>query len=98
MPKRQGIYAEMPLAKSKKLADKNPVGQSPQLGSLIPPTVPEKAGQLHGLGPQVKQFHHPQVKGAHGYGHTASLKHGHLRLSGIAEAHRIGAPKKMKLK
>lgn len=96
MPKRTGIYAQEPVAKASKIADRNPVGGSPQLGGLKSPTVPEKAGQLHGIGPQLKHFHHPSVRGSHSFGHTAELRQGHLRLSGVLGAHQIGKHSKLK--
>lgn len=90
MPKRKGIYATQPLAKGKRIAATNPVG-SVATGSMTPVIVPQHAGQIHGLGPVERPFGHPSVKGAHGFGHVAHMKHGHLRLSGMESAHRLGA-------
>lgn len=95
MAPRQGNYAKFPQAKGKKLAVKAAI-QGPTLGNATPPIVPEHLGQVHGLGPQAKQFHHPQVRGAHSFGHTAELRHGHLRLSGVTKAHQLGARSKFK--
>ena len=97
MPKKQGIYATQPVAKAKRIAATNPLGSiAPTLGNMPSPMVPQHAGQLHGLGPQAKQFHHPSVRGVHSFGHTADLKQGHLRMSGATNAHRLGAHSKLK--
>jgi hypothetical protein len=89
MSKSKGLYATEIPAKVKRTAYSNPVGKV-EMG-FTPPTVPERAGQLHGLGPTSHAFGHPSVRGAHGFGHVAKLKHGHLRLSGLESAHRLGA-------
>ena len=89
MAKQKGIYATEPHAKPKKIANRNPVGDV-QVG-VTPVTVPEKAGMAHGIGPVTQPFGHPSVRGAHGFGHVAHMKHGHLRLSGLESAHRLGA-------
>lgn len=88
---KKGIYSTEPVAKAKGIANRNPVG-TPQLGTMPLNVVPEKAGQAHGLGPTSHAFKQPSVKGAHGFGHVAHMKHGHLRLSGLESAHRLGAP------
>jgi hypothetical protein len=89
MAKDKGLYATEIPAKAKRTAYKNPVG-TVQMG-FTPPTVPEHPGQLHGVGPTSHAFGHPSVRGAHGFGHVAHMKHGHLRLSGLESAHRLGA-------
>jgi len=91
MAKGKGLYATEPVAPGKKVANKNPVGSPEPVGNFRSPTVPEHAGQLHGLGPISKPFRQHQVKGAHGYGHVGGQKQGHLRLSGYTDAHRLGA-------
>lgn len=93
MPKQSGLYATQPVAKAKRLATSNPVG-SPGMGSFPSPTVPAKAGQLHGLGQMEKPFREHSVKGSHGFGHVGSQKSGHLRLSGYTDAHRLGVSAK----
>ncbi len=95
MAERKGIYATQPVVKGKRITTKNPVG-TVQTGSLTPVPVPQHAGQIHGLGPVERPFGHPSVKGAHGWGHVAHLKQGHLRLSGMTSAHRLGASPKGK--
>jgi hypothetical protein len=91
MAKRSGIYATEPVAKAKRIANTNPVG-TVATGSSQPVTVPRHPGQLHGVGPIGEPFGHPSVKGSHGFGHVAHLRHGHLRLSGDTNAHRLGVP------
>ena len=90
MAERKGIYATQPVVKGKRITTANPVGKV-ALGSATPTIVPQHAGQIHGLGPVERPFGHPSVKGAHGWGHVAHMKHGHLRLSGFTGAHRLGA-------
>lgn len=90
--KRKGLYSTEPVAKQKRIANRNPVGTPTTVGNLTPPTVPQKPGQLHGLGPAAHNFPTRKVKGSHGFGHIAT--HGHLRLSGYTNAHRVGGPNK----
>lgn len=91
MPKRKEPepYATTPAVPAKKITGENPVG-SVTLGSLRPPTVPEKVGVAHGLGPHEHNFRHPHIKGVHGYGHLPKQHQGHLRLSGAPAAHQLG--------
>lgn len=89
MPKQKGIYAETLPVPAKKIAGGTPLG-TPSLGNAVSPTVPEKAGQIHGLGPQGKPVHQHGVKGVHGFGHLPHQHSGHLRLSGATDAHRLG--------
>ena len=93
MPKK-GFYPQTLPVPAKKIAGKNPVGTPETPGNLTPPTVPKKEGVLHGLVPVTKEFGHPSVKGAHGWGHVAKL--GHHRLSGHPDAHQLGQPFKSK--
>jgi hypothetical protein len=88
---KKGLYATEPVAKQKRIANRNPVG-TPTVGNLTPPTVPQKPAELHGIGPVAHSFPTHHVKGAHGFGHIA--KHGSLRLSGDTNAHRIGGSNK----
>ena len=44
-----------------------------------------------GMQPAQHMAHRPAPTNAHGFGHTGSQRHGALRLSGSAGAHRIGA-------
>lgn len=88
---KKGLYVTEPVAKQKRIANRNPVG-TPTVGNLIPPTVPQKPAELHGIGPVAHSFPTHHVKGAHGFGHIA--KHGSLRLSGVTSAHRIGGSNK----
>lgn len=89
MPKRKGFYASELDVPAKKAAGANPIG-TVALGAETPPIVPKKEAVVHGLGPQVHQFHYPHTKGVHGYGHPQKAHVGHLRLSGSPKAHRVG--------
>jgi len=82
---------------AKKAGSKNPVG-TVELGSGQIPFVPTATGDIHGLGPHPKPFRKTYVKGAHGYGHLAKHRAGHLRISGMVDAHRLGAPRVKKAK
>jgi hypothetical protein len=91
MPKKQGFYSTgIPGKKGT-----NPFG-TVELGSAQVPTVPTPTGEIHGLGPHPKPFRKTFVKGAHGYGHLAKHREGHLRVSGSESAHRLGAGKAQK--
>lgn len=80
------------MGKGKKVSASNPVGSPSPQGDFRSPTVSKKfGGQLHGLGSPTEPFREPSVRGAHGFGHVAHMKKGHLRLSGYANAHRLGA-------
>ncbi len=92
MPKKAEFYSKTPVVPAKKLAGTNPM-PGPQVGVLGPPTVPERPGAIHGLGTPTKHFGHPNVKGSHGWGHVASERKGHLRISGSPKAHQIGRRK-----
>lgn len=82
MPKKK-FYSQEPVASSKVLADKNPI-PGPELGGQVTsPTVPRHQGFTKALGPHVKI--------SHGFGHAPKAKHGHYRLSGHPQAHRLGA-------
>lgn len=89
MPKKSGIYSKLPVAPSKRIAETNPVGKPP-LGNATPPIVPQRPATLHGLGIPSRPFGHPNVKGAHGFGHVARHRSGHLRNSGVPTAHQVG--------
>jgi hypothetical protein len=90
MPKKQGFYSTGIVAK--KANSSNPFG-TVALGSAPLPTVPEATGKIHGLGAHEKPFRKTYVKGSHGFGHLAKHREGHLRLSGMANPHRLGGPK-----
>jgi len=87
---KKSFYPTTLSVSGKNVAGSNPVGTPATPGVLTPPNVPKKPGVLHGLGPVTKEFGHPSVKGAHGWGHVAKL--GHMRLSGHKGAHRVGSP------
>lgn len=89
MPKKK-FYSQTPAVPEKQIAGKNPI-PGPQLGSAVSPTVPQEPGRAHGLGPAGKAFKPGHVKGAHGFGHPPHARHGHFRLSGHPQAHRLGA-------
>lgn len=89
MPKKKSPYASLPAVPPKTVAGESPMPGS-ELGKATPPMVPESGGASHGFGPQVHQFGHPHIKGAHGYGHPLKARHGHERLSGNPLAHRVG--------
>lgn len=93
--KQKGFYPTGIVAPAKRVAGTNPVG-TPTLGNAKPTIVPEHPETIHGLGPVTKPFPHPSVRGAHGWGHVAKLREGHLRNSGAIGAHRIGGPSKLK--
>jgi len=89
---KKAPYSSGPAVPASKIAGSNPFG-TVALGANAPPTVPHKPGIIHGEGPETRPFGHPSVKGAHGFGHVAKHKHGHLRMSGHVGAHRIGGVK-----
>jgi hypothetical protein len=91
MPKKDP-YSIGVAASPKKQAAKNPVG-SVEFGTNPPPNVPAKTGVIHGLGPHPEAFKTRHPKGVHGFGHLPKQKVGTLRLSGYANAHRLGAEK-----
>lgn len=87
---KKSLYAQTIAAKPKATAYKNPVGSASPTGDFPTPVSPREAGHAHGLGPAPSEPF-KQKKAAHGWGHVAHQKHGHLRLSGYADAHRLGA-------
>lgn len=46
------------------------------------------------FGGETHKFPMPKAEGAHGYGHAANHRSGHLRMSGHSGAHRIGSKKR----
>lgn len=90
---KKGLYAIEPVVKAKKVANRNPVG-GPNVSNIVSPTVPEKPATLNGLGPVAHTFPAHHVKGSHGFGHLGHQKAGHLRLSGLTNAHQIGGANK----
>lgn len=90
--KRSSPYSSTPVVPAKKIAGKNPV-PGPALGGATPTIVPTKIAFIHGFGPEARPFRHPSVHGAHGWGHVAKERHGHLRVSGNPRAHQLGRKK-----
>jgi hypothetical protein len=102
MPKPE-FYSDVPHAPRKKLAVGKLTEQTSSLGNEPPAMVPSKPGGTSGLaGPEHAVSHppkpkmeppvkvHPFAKAAHGYGHPAAARVGHLRLSGHSGAHLLG--------
>lgn len=92
---KKPIYSEIPVVPKKTIAGTNPMG-TVALGGAKSPTVPQKASSIHGLDVPAHTFRTPSIKGAHGYGHVAKMKQGHLRVSGVPGAAKIGTKVKIK--
>lgn len=87
-------YSQEPAAASDKKADKPLMQPSAAIIIHISPTVPNKPGNLPGVGGQGPSGYAPKP---HGFGHDAINRLGrHTRLSGHPQAHRIGAKKPIK--
>ena len=84
--KKKSPYANEPKAPEKKRAD-NPLVQNASLGNEKMPNKP--------FVPVPPAFGKPPIGGAHGFGHKSHQRHGHIRTSGVPQAHRLGykAPK-----
>lgn len=93
MPKK--FYSQTPAVPASEIAGKNPI-PGPGVGNYSSPTVPETPGVMHGVGTLSKPFRPGHVKGSHGYGHPPHAMKGHYRLSGKADAHRIGQKARFK--
>jgi len=78
--KKKKYYGDIPVAPAKKRADK-PIIQNPSLGNDMP-SVP--------FVPSPPAFGKPPIGGSHGYGHKPHQRVGHLRISDVPKAHRIG--------
>jgi hypothetical protein len=80
---KKPFYSKTPVVPEKQIAGKNPI-PGPELGGQVTsPTVPRHQGFTKAFGPHVKT--------PHGYGHAPHAKQGHLRMSGVPTAHRLGA-------
>jgi hypothetical protein len=81
--KKKSFYSSVPKAKAGQVSDKNPI-PGPPLGTRVTsPTVPPMPGATKALGDHVKV--------PHGFRHPPHAKQGHLRMSGVPTAHRLGA-------
>lgn len=83
-----GFYDTEPHAPKEKIADKVPI-QNASLGNDVPNIVPKTPGRFPGVSGEAHKFKGP-VGVSHGYGHAAHQRQGHLRMSGVPKAHRIG--------
>jgi hypothetical protein len=80
---KKPFYSTAPAVPEKQIAGKNPI-PGPEYGSRVTsPTVPRHQGFTKAFGPHVKT--------PHGFGHAPHAKQGHLRMSGVPTAHRLGA-------
>lgn len=87
--KPKGLYSKQPVASSKAIADKNPLG-TVTVGPEVPKMVPQAPSSIHGLNVPAHSFKGASVKGSHGYGHIAKNRQGAHRMSGSPKAHRVG--------
>ncbi len=83
MPSKNKFYTTTPVAPAKKLALRPLVQNAALSTSTTSKVVPGKGMMAGGK--------------AHGFGHSAGLRKGHLRHSGVSGAHRVGAPKAAKV-
>ena len=83
--KSKSIYSQVPKAKRKAIADKNPMG-TVTVGPPTPKMVPQGPSDIHGLNVPAHSFKTPSIKGAQRYGNVAKLKS-----SGNPKAHRVGS-------
>lgn len=84
-----GFYDTEPHAPGNRIANK-PLMPPPAQGANTPKMVPEATGRFDGIGGAAPHSFPKAGGGAHGYGHNAIQRAGHVRLSGHTGAHRIG--------
>lgn len=72
-----------------KVADKT-ITQDASLGNAPPKMVPPNPGVMKSVVPPLPPAGKPPFGASHGYGHGATQRSGHLRLSGNSGAHHIG--------
>lgn len=83
-----GFYDTEPHAPGGKIADKAAY-PTPTVGNKPAHIVPGQPGRFPGMGGQPHHMGKPPIQ-SHGFGHSGSQRHGHLRLSGHGGSHRVG--------